>query len=691
MTDTAALQTESSLGNRLIDSPYHEQEFFQLLIDRASTPLFVLDNNHRIIVWNQALADLTGCPAEEMLGTSSHWMAFYASEQPTIADIVLDGNPELLAKYHDISGTNRHENGVITSSSWFLGLNGFCRYLHFEVAPVRGRNGDTIAVIETLHDITDRKRVEDSAKLFELAVEQSANSIVITDTLGDIYYVNRKFCEVTGYSKEEVMNRNPRVLKSGYQTNEYYQQLWQTISSGESWQGELHNKRKDGSLFWEQASITPIKDDEGDLVMYLGVKEDITKRKAAELQLQKQRAELLIKHEELKHVHSMVESAKLEWEETMDCIGDMVILADSSGAIIRCNRAVTTFTGISYKDLLNTNWQELLHSTGMTDISAAARQEIRHKETGRWFQLNIYSSSIRSNTSTIVTLNDLTETKTIHEELSAAYEQLKATHSQLLQQEKLASVGQLAAGIAHEINNPMGFISSNLKTLGKYTEKISNFLDKVDIFMNRLQDNALAAELQEAKKSFKINQVMDDLPQLLAESTEGADRVKTIVQNLKTFSRIDDSGAREVDLHECISSTVSIAWNEIKYMATLEKDFGEVPPVRCHAQQINQVLLNLLVNAAQSLKEQGTIRIKTWCETNMACIAVSDTGCGIPEHIVNRIFEPFFTTKEVGKGTGLGLSISYDIIKNHNGSIEVASEPGKGTTFTIRLPLENQQ
>lgn len=687
MTDTSQRLTEASQNDTLPDSQEIDLAFFKHLLESTSTPLFVIDQQHRVIIWNQALVDLTGCPAESVMGTQSHWKAFYSAEQPTLADIALKGTTTQLADHYDLPNTSVLENGTIASNKWFINLNGICRYLHFEAAPVRGDNGDIIAVVETLHDITDRKRIEDSSKLFELAVEQSANSIVITDITGEICYVNNKFCEITGYSKPEIIGQNPRILKSGYHTDEFYTNLWDTISAGNPWQGELRNKRNDGTLFWEQASITPIKDDEGDLVMYLAVKEDITKRKEAEFLLQKQRAELHLKHEELKHVHVQVEAAKLEWEETLDCISDMVILANSSGTIIRCNRAVTDFTEKPFNTLKKLTWQQALEDAGLAAHTAQNRQELFHEPSNRWFKIDMYSSSIRRNSSTIVTLHDLTESKKINGELSAAYEQLKATHTQLLQQEKMASVGQLAAGVAHEINNPMGFIASNLGTMGKYTERIATYLTAVETALENIQDSKLRQELAETRKKLKIEHVLSDIPALLTESTDGAERVRNIVQNLKTFSRLDDNGVKAVDLRECITSTISIAWNEIKYKATLEEDYGQIPPVRCHAQQINQVLLNLLVNAAQAMDEQGIIGIKTWQEGDKACISVSDTGCGIPDHIRNRIFEPFFTTKDVGKGTGLGLSISYDIIKKHNGTIDVASTPGKGTTFTIRLPF----
>jgi two-component system NtrC family sensor kinase len=230
---------------------------------------------------------------------------------------------------------------------------------------------------------------------------------------------------------------------------------------------------------------------------------------------------------------------------------------------------------------------------------------------------------------------------------------------------------------------------SNLGTMGKYVERITAFFAGQTELVSGVLDRQGLEQENELRTRLKIDRIMADLPNLVAESLDGAERVKKIVQDLKGFSRNDETNATMVNLAECLESTINIVWNELKYKTTLVKDFGPLPPVHCRPQQLNQVFMNLLVNAAQAIEHQGTITVKTWQEGTNACISVTDTGAGIPEAIRSRIFEPFFTTKEVGKGTGLGLSISYDIIKNHGGELAVESEVGKGTTFTIRIPVEN--
>lgn len=275
-----------------------------------------------------------------------------------------------------------------------------------------------------------------------------------------------------------------------------------------------------------------------------------------------------------------------------------------------------------------------------------------------------------------------------NDEIQRAYDDLKRIQAQLLHQDKMASIGQLAAGVAHEINNPMGFIISNLGSLGKYVEKLAAFLDANERHLAGSEPAVAELVVQERKK-YKIDHIRKDLPDLISESLEGAERVRKIVQDLKGFSRIDSSADDPNDINEGLERTLSIAWNELKYKATVTKDYGELPLVRCNLGQMNQVFLNILVNAAHAIEERGVIRIATWAEAGVVKIAISDTGGGIPAGNAEHIFEPFFTTKEVGKGTGLGLSIAYDIVVNkHGGQIEVESEMDTGSTFTITLPVQ---
>jgi two-component system NtrC family sensor kinase len=273
------------------------------------------------------------------------------------------------------------------------------------------------------------------------------------------------------------------------------------------------------------------------------------------------------------------------------------------------------------------------------------------------------------------------------EELERAYKELKDTQSKILQQEKMASIGQLAAGVAHEINNPMAFISSNLGTLGKYVCRLTEFIQTQSEVIESLNATDAVEGLKKKQKEVKLDYITEDIKGLITECLDGSERVQKIVQGLKSFARVDEAEYKYADINECIESTVNIVWNELKYKATLQKDYGNLPLTKCYPQQMNQVFMNLLINAVHAIEKQGEIIIRTREENGSILAAISDTGHGIPKEDLNKIFEPFFTTKEVGKGTGLGLSITYEIVRRHDGEITVESEVGKGTTFTVRLPI----
>jgi signal transduction histidine kinase len=268
---------------------------------------------------------------------------------------------------------------------------------------------------------------------------------------------------------------------------------------------------------------------------------------------------------------------------------------------------------------------------------------------------------------------------------------MKSMQAQIIQQEKMASIGQLAAGVAHEINNPMGFITSNLTSLGKYAERLDTYIAALQKSLYECPGHPCLDDLDHLRQKLKVDYIISDVNELINESLDGANRVRRIVQDLKSFSRVDQAEETNANLNECLETTINIAWNELKYISTLERQFGIIPEISCNPQQLNQVFLNLLVNAAQAMDHQGIITVRTWLEPGWVCVSVSDTGKGMPKDVQKRVFEPFYTTKPAGKGTGLGLSISADIIRKHHGQITVKSVPEEGTTFTVRLPVEKEK
>ncbi len=265
---------------------------------------------------------------------------------------------------------------------------------------------------------------------------------------------------------------------------------------------------------------------------------------------------------------------------------------------------------------------------------------------------------------------------------------LEEAHNQLLQAEKMASIGQLAAGVAHEINNPIGFVSSNLETLQHYCQTLVQAVDYAGQLFAKLPSTELAVSFQQYSNQHNLNFLLQDMPDLIVESLEGTGRVMSIVKSLREFSHVDSSEWKETSLIDGMESTLRIINNELKYKATIHKNYQEqMPLVYCQSMQINQVFMNLLLNAAQAMEQPGDIYIRISTEEKFAIVSVRDTGSGIAPQHLTKVFDPFFTTKPVGTGTGLGLSLSYSIIQKHHGKLSVTSQQGQGTEFVIALPL----
>ena len=342
--------------------------------------------------------------------------------------------------------------------------------------------------------------------------------------------------------------------------------------------------------------------------------------------------------------------------------------------------------------------------TGAIETLQDVTERHRAEDALREHQKNL-EATIAARTAELASANaqmaeDIRRRETAEAELLKRYAELTELNTklsdaqdQLVQSEKLASIGQLAAGVAHEINNPIGYVYSNIGSLETYLEDVFRLLEAYAAAESELPETT-RAKLQKLKKEIDVDFLKEDLPTLMGESKEGITRVKKIVQDLKDFSHVDSTSEWQfVDLHKGIDSTLNIVNNEIKYKADVIKEYGDIPEVECMPSQINQVVMNLAVNAAHAMGEaRGQITVRTGRDGNeRVWIEVADNGSGIPEEIRQKIFDPFFTTKPIGKGTGLGLSLSYGIIQNHHGSIEVDSEVGKGTTFRITLPVQQQR
>ncbi|MDD5389196.1 MAG: PAS domain S-box protein [Gallionellaceae bacterium] len=508
------------------------------------------------------------------------------------------------------TGQTSHQDRRLTSAS---GMRG-----HYVIArtPIATSNGAWKGVLCVAQDLTTLEYMNDLLEQTnqELQAQKTAldeHAIVsIADTQGNITYVNEKFCTISGYSLRELMGQNHRIVNSGLHPPEFFAAMWETITSGQVWHGEIRNRRKDGGDYWVDSTIVPFLDMEGNPTQYIAIRTDISARKRMEESLQDLNVDLQRRVDERTEALS---------------------------------RAMQQLEG---------------------DIAERTRSQALLEQQ--------------------------------YQQLASLHHKLQEAQTQLLQSEKLASIGQLAAGVAHEINNPIGYVHSNLGTLETYIRDLFNLIDGFETAAVALPDDApQRGELAQLKQKLDLPYLREDIPVLMNESKEGITRVRKIVQDLKDFSRLDSSPDWQyANLTQGLDSTLNIVHNEIKYRADVVKEYGDIPEVECLPSQLNQVFMNLMVNAAHAIEgPRGAITLRTGlgsgADAGKVWVEVADTGKGIPDDIKSRIFDPFFTTKPVGKGTGLGLSLAYGIIQKHHGRIEVESEVGKGSTFRVTLPIEH--
>jgi len=635
-----------------------QKAFLEAQANSTLDGILVVDRDGRTLLRNQRLAEIFQLPQELLEMREDEKLLRH------VASLMKNGGSFLSRVEHLYMHPNETSRDELELKSG--------TFLDRYSSPVVDKSGVYYGRIWTFRDITERKRNEDELRQLSMAVEQSPVSVVITDPQGNIQYVNRKFSGCSGYSREEVVGKNPRILKSGLISPDLYRNLWSTIKDGKVWSGELCNKKKNGDIYWEAASITPITNAKGEITHFLAIKEDITSRRKAE-------RDLRLTQFSVDHA-----SEAIQW-------------LDAEGRIVYANHALCAVTLRSREELIGLS---------ISDISPAISEG--HWET-LWKRLKSGES---------MTFESQLQAKageSVHVEISANYlkfdgqeycftfardiSERRTLESQLRQAQKLEGIGHLAAGIAHEINTPTQFVTDNLTFMQdswKSThELLESYRTMIRDFGSAIPADALAG-LKQAEERCDVDFIATEVPRAIDQSLDGAKRVAKIVRAMKEFSHPDSAEKTATDLNRAIESTITVARNEWKYVSEIVMEFDDtMPAVVCFPGDINQVVLNLIVNAAHAVKEnvkdgeKGRITVRTRNRGEFVEISVQDTGTGIPAAIQGKVFDPFFTTKEVGKGTGQGLSFSYTVIvKKHGGKIWFETEVGKGTTFFFTLPIQ---
>lgn len=667
-------------------------------------PFAVLDQHFQICQVSKCLAALAGESAASLLARPITALFRTAQTAETFTEILCN----TLTKGQEWQGTAELKN-----------QNGCLRKLQVTILPSQAASGERNAVLiaaeMTLAIETEQYLSHSEAKFRALAETIGTSLIVHRD--GQILYANPAALRLTGYTGSELTaimfdsvvhpdcRDAAKRIASAQLAAEDASKWFETII-----------ETKHGDSCWVEINLGKIDFDGQPAVLASFI--DITLRKRAEAAHRRAEAvqAQIVANDP---VPTFVINAKhviTHWNQACE-----IITGVPAHQIIGTNKQWLPFYGTErpvMADLIldaaiDTQAEQFYHgkyhrSANIPDAYEAEDFFPNMRNGGRW--LYFTAAPLRDLQGKIIgaieTLQDVTDRHLAEQALQQAHkeleklvdtrtEQLSTVQAQLVQSDKLASIGQLAAGVAHEINNPIGYVHSNISSLEKYIIDIFLLLQSFENVTKTLPDSdPEVSKLFRQIKVLDLNFLREDIPILIAESKEGISRVRKIIQDLKDFSRVDSSPEWHwSNIHTGIDSTLNIVASEIKYKAEVIKEYGDLPDIECLPSELNQVFMNLLVNAAHAMnKSMGHITIRTTREgQDSVRIEISDDGCGIPPASLKRIFDPFYTTKPIGKGTGLGLSLSYGIIQKHGGRIEVDSSEGNGSTFRIVLPISQSQ
>jgi len=663
----------------------------EVLLDSGPQFILILNSEFKVQAFNNNAAKM----AKDLYGLS-------LKEGDYISKFLRN---DLYEKFKD--NFNKSLNGYeVKSEKNLKDSKGHEIWIEIYYSPISYETQDEKMVCITCIPITDRKIAEKN--LYEkLWVEEKyrelfdnvnscifVNKFLESSMVGEFIEVNKLACEKLGYTKDEFKDLSFFDLLENKST--YIEKLNKAIVE-DNWMIETNIKDKSGSIIPFEISIHVFNLQDEKVI--LSFAHDISKRKEA--------------NEKIKKLSLAIENSP-----------SSVVITDIAGKIEYVNPKFSELTGYSSEEIKGKNisilksgyhekeYYKELWSNIISGNEWRGEFYNKRKDGSKYWEYTSVAplKNEEGNLAHFISVReDITKRKGMEEELRQSNEELKdtikklkITQSQLIQQEKLAGIGQLAAGVAHEINNPLGFISSNFDTLKNYTEKLKDSIFDYRELIEKIKIkdiNLIESELKQFKQlneKKEIEYIITDLDDLFNESEEGIERVISIVKGLKWFAHEDQSSEFGMyDLNLGIKNTLIVTKNEIKYIADVIEEYdGELPLIKASGQKINQVLLNIIINSVYAIKEKerdefGVITIKTYKDNEFVFCEIKDNGTGIKEDIINKLFEPFFTTKPIGKGTGLGLNIAYDIIVNvHKGNIECKNNEEGGACFIIKLPIE---
>lgn len=662
---------------------------FARVLDQVPTPMLVVDARGTAVWQNDARRNLFGTSDDEQtIGRYNLRRDPLIREQGHLADLKEVFENAAAVRFAINCDLPRAPNIRASGTTHSI--------LDVTVSPIADGDGQLLGAVVHYADITDQKQMEEELRRarneLELLLSSISSILIRVNEEGTITRWNTPAEETFGVSSSVAVGRPFSECVIPYDFGQLLDGASEALRTGQEIRvDDISFKRADGSDGYLGITITPTKGESETSSGFVLRGRDITAHKLSAQALEERTRDLGERVKELNFLYTMstlVERPHLSLKEMLHALLDLIPLAlryrdEVRARIIVGDQTLTTsnFSESPWRYVCDISFQGELLGT----IEVFYVEEKPDVNDGPFLKGEkdlLCEAAAR-----------------IGEVISRrrAEKALREAQRHLLQSEKLASIGQLAAGVAHEINNPVGFVSSNLRTLQEYTltfkEVLSLYakLGEAIRASDRAKQLDLIGRAEELSKLEDLPYIINDVDKLLGESKEGTDRIRDIVRNLKSFARADEEEIEEADINEGIEATLKIVWNELKYKCEVHKNLRHIPKIRCYPGQLNQVFMNLLVNAAQAIPEHGDISIETGVAEGEVTVRVSDTGIGISPENMSKVFDPFFTTKGVGKGTGLGLSISHGIIQKHHGRIDVESEPGRGTTFMVRLPIDGLQ
>ncbi len=631
VADFISLAVEHKERRRVEEALRESESRYRGLIEMAPDTIFTISTEDMTIAsLNPAFEKYTGWPRSRWIGQSFIHIV-HPEDLPlaigTFEKILATQKSSPLVELRFLAATGRYRVGEVVAS------------------PIV-KEGKVTSVFGVVRDITERKKSEEELRILSRAIEQSPSTVVITDTKGNIQYVNPKFTEVTGYSLKEVLGKNPRILKSEKLPPEVYKELWETISFGGIWRGEFCNKKKNGEYYWGQAAILPIRDPNGGITHFIGVEENITERKKAEGVVRQQIAAmtasmdgLAVLNDKEEYIYVNEAHAKIYG---YDSPGELL---GKTWRVLYGEKELERFE----KEIMPQFWKE----------KKWRGEAVGKKRDGSFFPQEISLTAIEGG-GLVCVARDIAERKKSEEELNDYRRHLETLVEErtreLRHSERLAATGRLAASIAHEINNPLQGMMTHLEIIR----------------------DGLPEDFNKTKNFESVR--------------SNIEKIRGIVFKLLDTYRGGDEAKAPADINEIVKKVAALIEHqlELKNIRLTLQLAEKIPAIDGWRQQLHQVFLNLILNAHDSIKEKGEVTVKSFVEGAAVCVSVADTGEGMRPEEMDHLFEPFFTTKKES-GTGLGLFVSQGIIKEHKGVIKAKTQLGKGSIFTVVLPIKDGQ